>query len=142
MDTRQLADLDRSHLWHPFTQQQGWTQDEPPLMIERGEGCTLYDTDGNAYLDGTSSLWCNVFGHAHPRIDAAVREQLGRVAHTTMLGLSHPPAIELAQRLVDLAPPGLNPGFYSDNRPTPPQGPLKKAHPRGAPRRRRAPPPL
>src|SRR4051794_18799485 len=127
MDTRQLADLDRSHLWHPFTQQQGWTQDEPPLMIERGEGCTLYDTDGNAYLDGTSSLWCNVHGHAHPRIDAAVREQLGKVAHSTMLGLSHRPAIELAQRLVELAPAGLTRVFYSDSGSTATEIALKMA---------------
>ena len=66
-------------------------------MIERAEGCTVWDTDGNAYIDGVSSLWCNVHGHRHPRIDAAVREQLDRVAHTTMLGLTHPGAIELAR---------------------------------------------
>ena len=115
MDTPQLAALDREVLWHPFTQQQGWVTEEDPLVIERGEGCTLYDTDGNAYLDGTSSLWCNVHGHAHPRIDAAVRDQLDRVAHTTMLGLTHPGAIELGRRLVDLAPEGLSRVFYSDS---------------------------
>ena len=71
--------------------------------------------DGNRYIDGVSSLWCNVHGHAHPRIDAAVREQLGKVAHSTMLGLSHRPAIELARRLVELAPPGLTRVFYSDS---------------------------
>src|SRR4051812_32251640 len=115
MDTRQLADLDRRVLWHPFTQQQGWTQDDEVLMIERADRCTLYDTDGNAYLDGVSSLWCNVHGHRHPAIDAAIRRQLAQVAHTTMLGLSHPPAIELASRLVDLAPAGLERVFFSDN---------------------------
>ena len=128
METAELAALDREVLWHPFTQQQGWTGDEPPLMIERGEGCTLYDTDGNAYLDGTSSLWCNVFGHGHPRIDAAVRDQLGRVAHTTMLGLSHPPAVELGRRLIDLAPPGLSRVFYSDNGSTACEVALKMAY--------------
>jgi adenosylmethionine-8-amino-7-oxononanoate aminotransferase len=128
MDTEALAAADREVLWHPFTQQQGWTTEEPPLLIERGEGCTLYDTDGNAYLDGTSSLWCNVFGHAHPRIDAAVREQLGRVAHTTMLGLSHPPAVELGRRLVDLAPAGLSRVFYSDNGSTACEVALKMAY--------------
>jgi adenosylmethionine---8-amino-7-oxononanoate aminotransferase len=114
MTTRELAKTDHRVLWHPFTQQRGWCEEEP-LIVERARGCTLYDTEGNAYLDGVSSLWCNVHGHGHPAIDAAVREQLERVAHTTMLGLSHRPAIELAQRLVELAPPGLHRVFYSDN---------------------------
>jgi adenosylmethionine-8-amino-7-oxononanoate aminotransferase len=114
-----LASADRTHLWHPFTQQRGWSTEEAPI-IERAEGTTVWDTDGKADLDGTSSLWCTVHGHRHPRIDAAVREQLDRVAHTTMLGLSHPGAIELAQRLVDIAPstPGREPltrAFYSDS---------------------------
>jgi adenosylmethionine-8-amino-7-oxononanoate aminotransferase len=107
MDTGQLAALDRSVLWHPFTQMRGW-QDERPILIERGEGTTLFDTDGNAYIDGVSSLWCNVHGHRHPHIDAAVRGQLDRVAHSTMLGLSHPPAVELGRRLLDVAPDGLS----------------------------------
>src|SRR5215218_3943003 len=119
MDTVALAELDRSHLWHPFTQQRGW-QREAPVMVERAQGCTLYDTDGNAYIDGVSSLWCTVHGHRHPALDAAVAEQLGRVAHTTMLGLSHPPAIELAEKLLAVAPraAGRDPltrVFYSDN---------------------------
>src|ERR671926_370157 len=97
MTTRELADIDKRVLWHPFTQQQSWCEEEP-LIIERAAGCTLYDTDGHAYIDGVSSLWCNVHGHAHPQIDRAVRAQLERVAHTTMLGLSHPPAIELGRR--------------------------------------------
>jgi adenosylmethionine-8-amino-7-oxononanoate aminotransferase len=126
MTTRELAEIDKRVLWHPFTQQQGWTE-EDPLIVERAEGCTLYDTDGNAYLDGTASLWCNVHGHAHPAIDAAIRDQLGRVAHTTMLGLSHPPAIELADRLVAIAPPGLSRVFYSDNGSTAAEVALKMA---------------
>jgi len=112
--TQELRDLDRRHVWHPFTQQLGWEQEDAPV-IERADGCTLWDTDGNRYIDGVSSLWCTVHGHRHPRIDAAVREQLDRVAHTTMLGLTHPPAIELAERLVKLAPDGLSRVFYSDN---------------------------
>jgi adenosylmethionine-8-amino-7-oxononanoate aminotransferase len=128
MTTRELQDLDRRVLWHPFTQQQGWTTEEPPLLIERAEGCTVYDTDGNPYLDGTSSLWCNVHGHRHPRIDAAIREQLDRAAHTTMLGLSHPAAVELAARLVDLAPDGLSRVFYSDNGSTACEIALKMAY--------------
>jgi adenosylmethionine---8-amino-7-oxononanoate aminotransferase len=109
-----LAADDHRHLWHPFTQQRGWVE-EDPLIVERGEGCHLVDTEGRRYVDGVSSLWCTVHGHRHPRIDAAVREQLDRVAHSTMLGLSHPPAIELARRLVEIAPPGLSRVFYSDS---------------------------
>jgi adenosylmethionine-8-amino-7-oxononanoate aminotransferase len=121
-----LAAADRSHLWHPFTQQAGWAEEEP-LIVERAEGTELIDTAGRRYLDGVSSLWCNVHGHRHPRIDAAVREQLDLVAHSTMLGLSHPPAIELARRLVDLAPPGLTRVFYSDSGSTAAEIALKMA---------------
>jgi adenosylmethionine-8-amino-7-oxononanoate aminotransferase len=126
MTTRELADIDKRVLWHPFTQQQGWCEEEP-LIIDRAAGCTLYDTDGNAYIDGVSSLWCNVHGHAHPEIDRALRAQLERVAHTTMLGLSHPGAIELAAQLVELAPEGLSRVFYSDNGSTATEVALKMA---------------
>jgi adenosylmethionine---8-amino-7-oxononanoate aminotransferase len=112
--TDELAAADRRHLWHPFTQQQSW-EDEPPLVIDHAEGTSLYDTDGNAYIDGVSSLWCNVHGHRHPAIDAAIIAQLARVAHSTMLGLSHEAAIELAEKLIDVAPPGLTRVFYSDS---------------------------
>jgi adenosylmethionine-8-amino-7-oxononanoate aminotransferase len=119
MTTAELRALDRSAVWHPFTQQQSWMTEDAPI-IERGEGSTLWDTDGTAYIDGVSSLWCTVHGHRHPALDAAVAEQLGRVAHTTMLGLSHPPAIELAEKLLAVAPraAGRDPltrVFYSDN---------------------------
>jgi adenosylmethionine-8-amino-7-oxononanoate aminotransferase len=107
------AQLDRDHLWHPFTQQQGWVEEEP-LMIERAEGAQLTDSDGRRYIDGVSSLWCNIHGHRHPGIDAALRAQLDRVAHSTMLGLSHPGAAELAAKLVEIAPPGLARVFYSE----------------------------
>jgi adenosylmethionine-8-amino-7-oxononanoate aminotransferase len=121
-----LAAADRAYLWHPFTQQRGWVE-EHPVIVERGEGTDLIDVDGNRYIDGVSSLWCNVHGHAHPRIDAAVRDQLSKVAHSTMLGLSHRPAIELAQRLVELAPPGLTRVFYSDSGSTATEIALKMA---------------
>jgi adenosylmethionine---8-amino-7-oxononanoate aminotransferase len=121
-----LASADRAHLWHPFTQQRGWCGEEP-LIVERAEGSMLIDTEGRGYIDGVSSLWCNVHGHGHPRIDAAVREQLGRVAHSTMLGLSHPPAIELARRLVEIAPEGLTRVFYSDSGSTAAEIALKMA---------------
>jgi adenosylmethionine-8-amino-7-oxononanoate aminotransferase len=108
------AQLDRDHLWHPFTQQRGWCEEEP-LLIERAEGSHLIAGDGRRYIDGVSSLWCNVHGHRHAGIDAAVSEQLGKVAHSTMLGLSHPGGAELAGRLVDLAPEGLSRVFYSES---------------------------
>lgn len=123
---RKDAQLDHRHLWHPFTQQQDWLAEEP-LMIEGGEGSELIDTDGNRYLDGVSSLWCNVHGHRHPLIDRAIHEQLERVAHSTMLGLSHPRAAELAARLVTIAPPGLNRVFYSDSGSTAVEVALKMA---------------
>ena len=110
----ELAALDRRYLWHPFTQQRGWEHEDAPI-IERADGFLLYDVQGRAYIDGVSSLWCNVHGHRHPAIDSAIREQLERVAHTTMLGLTHEPAIRLAERLVRIAPKGLTRVFYSDS---------------------------
>ena len=117
---------DRDCLWHPFTQQRGWV-DEEPLIVERAEGTDLIDTAGRRYIDGVSSLWANVHGHRHPKIDAAVRDQLDRVAHTTMLGLAHPTSIRLARRLVDLAPPGITRCFYSDSGSTATEIALKMA---------------
>ncbi|HYU61593.1 MAG TPA: aminotransferase class III-fold pyridoxal phosphate-dependent enzyme, partial [Solirubrobacterales bacterium] len=110
----EIADLDHRHVWHPFTQMRDWCG-ETPLVIEAAEGTDLIDTEGRRYIDGVSSLWCNVHGHRHPLIDRAVRDQLERVAHSTMLGLTHPGGAELAARLVDLAPPGLTRAFYSDS---------------------------
>jgi adenosylmethionine-8-amino-7-oxononanoate aminotransferase len=91
-----------------------WEQ-EPPLIIERGEGPYLLDLEGRRYLDGVSSIWVNLHGHRHPALDRALRQQLAKIAHSTMLGLSNPPAIELARELVRLAPKGLTRVFYSDN---------------------------
>ncbi len=107
------AQLDHDHLWHPFTQQRDWCEEEP-LVIERAEGSHLFATDGRRYLDGVSSLWCNVHGHRHPGIDRAVRGQLGKVAHSTMLGLASEPAILLAEKLMKIVPPNLTKVFYSD----------------------------
>jgi adenosylmethionine-8-amino-7-oxononanoate aminotransferase len=112
-DSQTLADWDHRHLWHPFTQMADWLA-EPPLVIARGEGCWLVDTSGRRYLDGVSSLWCNVHGHRHPALDAALRAQLELVAHTTLLGLASIPSIELAHALVQVAPQGLTRVFYSD----------------------------
>ncbi len=107
----ELEDLDRRVMWHPFTQMAEWD----PLVIERGEGNYLFDTQGRRYLDGVSSLWCNVHGHHHPRLDRALREQLDRIAHSTFLGLTHEPGIRLGAALVAAAPPGLTRVFYSDS---------------------------
>src|SRR4051794_39067414 len=121
-----LAADDHRYIWHPFTQQQGWV-DEEPVIIESAEGTTLTDTEGRCYIDGVSSLWCNVHGHRHATIDAAVKDQVGKVAHSTMLGLSHRPAIELAKRLVAIAPPALTRVFYSDSGSTATEIALKMA---------------
>src|ERR1700761_2336970 len=104
-------DLDRQVLWHPFTQMAEWD----PLVITRGEGNYLFDRDGRRYLDGVSSLWCNVHGHRHPRLDRALRDQLDRIAHSTFLGLTHEPGIRLPAALVQSAPPRLSRVFYSDS---------------------------
>ncbi len=122
----QPTDDDHRFLWHPFTQQSGWT-DEDPLIVESADGIDLIDDRGRRYIDGVSSLWCNVHGHRHPAIDIAVRDQLDRVAHSTMLGLTHRPAIELARRLVEIAPPGLRRVFYSDSGSTASEIALKMA---------------
>jgi len=110
-DRAELLRADRETVWHAFTQMAEYE----PLVIERAHGCTLVDLDGREYLDGSSSLWCNVHGHRHPRLDAALRAQLDLVAHTTNLGASNPTTIRLAQRLVELSPAGLNHVFFSDD---------------------------
>jgi adenosylmethionine-8-amino-7-oxononanoate aminotransferase len=113
IDPHALVAMDHRHLWHPFTQMADWLG-EDPLIIAEAEGCWLVDTRGRRYLDGVSSLWCNVHGHRHPALDAALRAQLERVAHTTLLGLGSVPSIELAHALVQVVPEGLTRVFYSD----------------------------
>ncbi len=105
-----LKRWDLAHVWHPFTQMAEYE----PLIIQRARGCTLIDVNGREYLDGVSSLWCNVHGHRHPQIDAAIRKQLDEAAHITLLGSAHPTTIKLARRLTQIAPPGLNHVFFSD----------------------------
>ena len=113
-DRDTLVRWDREHLWHPFTQMQGFLT-EDLLIITRGEGSFLFDQEGNRYLDGVSSLWANLHGHRRPELDQALRSQLEQVAHSTLLGLAHPPAILLARRLAQLAPAGLTRVFFSDD---------------------------
>ncbi len=119
----ELEAWDRRHVWHAFTQMAEYE----PLLIEGGQGCTLVDADGRQYIDGVSSLWCNIHGHRHPRLDAAVRQQLDRVAHTTQLGASNSTTIRLARRLVELSPPGLEHVFFSDDGATAVEVALKMA---------------
>lgn len=118
--------LDKQHVWHPFTQMQQWNQGTP-LVIERAEGNHLFDTSGRRYLDGVSSLWVTVHGHNRKEINDAIRAQLDKVAHTTLLGLASVPAIELATRLAALAPGALNKVFYSDSGSTAVEIALKQA---------------
>jgi adenosylmethionine-8-amino-7-oxononanoate aminotransferase len=122
-----LLKADQAHVWHPFTQMQGWASDEP-LCIARAEGNYLFDDLGRRYLDGVSSLWCNVHGHRRREIDDAIRAQLERVAHTTLLGLASVPSIELAVALVRVAPAGLTRVFYSDSGSTAVEVALKMAY--------------
>ncbi|QDV75360.1 adenosylmethionine--8-amino-7-oxononanoate transaminase [Botrimarina mediterranea] len=107
----QLREWDRAHYWHSFTPMAGYE----PLVIARAEGSTLYDVDGNAYLDAASSMWCAALGHGHPRINAAIVEQLGKMAHCTSLGMGADIAVRLAKRLADLAPGDLQHVFYSSD---------------------------
>jgi adenosylmethionine-8-amino-7-oxononanoate aminotransferase len=125
-DSKRLAEWDRTFLWHPFTQMREWMQDVP-LIVDRGQGSYLFDTDGRRYLDGVSSIWVNVHGHRHPALDRALRRQLEKIAHSTMLGLSNRPAIELGRALIRLAPKGLTRVFYSDDGSTAVEVALKMA---------------
>ena len=101
-------------VWHPCTQMKDH-ESVPPLLIERGEGVYLYDRDGNKYLDVISSWWVNLFGHNHPRLNSALKAQLDKVAHVMFAGITHKPAIDLADRLVKLSPDNLQKVFFSDN---------------------------
>lgn len=114
LDRAALFALDEAHVWHPFTPHQIW-RDEDPLMIVAAEGHQLIDADGRRLLDGAGSLWCNLFGHRHPHLDAALRAQLDRVAHATFLGNASAPAVTLAARLLKHTPEGLARVFYSDS---------------------------
>ncbi len=111
---KRLEEADKRYIWHPFTQMRDY-QEMEPVIIERGEGAYLVDIYGRRYLDGVSSLWVIVHGHHREEIDRAIIEQVGRISHSTLLGLSNPPAIDLAKRLAEITPAGLERVFYSDN---------------------------
>ena len=123
---RHLEKIDQSVLWHPFTQMRDYGQ-IPPLVVEEGKGPYVKDIYGKWYLDGVSSLWVNVHGHRKKEIDQAIIRQIGKIAHTTLLGISNVPAIELAEQLVKIAPRGLAKVFYSDNGSTAVEVALKMA---------------
>jgi adenosylmethionine-8-amino-7-oxononanoate transaminase len=112
-----LINLDKSNIWHPFTQMSDWLNDDPnsPLIIDKAKGSYLYDVDGKKYLDGVSSLWVTLLGHRNPKIDRAIKKQIGKVSHTTFLGLTHKPAIDLSEKLLKILPDNLKKIFYSDN---------------------------
>lgn len=120
-----LIDRDRAHLWHPYTQMQ---TAPAPLPIARGEGVYLYTEDGRRLLDGISSWWVNIHGHAHPRLNQALLDQAAQLEHVVFAGCTHRPAVELAERLIDLLPGGLTRVFYSDNGSTAVEVALKLAH--------------
>ncbi len=109
-----LQNIDKKYIWHPFTQMKEW-MNEDILIITHGRGNYIYDIDGNKYLDGVSSIWCNLHGHANRRINNALKRQIDKISHSTFLGLTNIPAILLAEKLVKILPAGLTRIFYSDN---------------------------
>jgi adenosylmethionine-8-amino-7-oxononanoate aminotransferase len=111
--TQKLVHADKKYIWHPFTQMLDWLEADP-VIIESGDGFYLIDTEGNRYIDGVSSLWCNVHGHRVPKIDQAIRNQLDKISHSTLLGLGQTKSIELAEKLIKILPQGLEKVFYSD----------------------------
>lgn len=114
ISSEQLRLWDKRHVWHPFTQMQDWERDEQ-IIIVKGEGCWLIDTEGNRYLDGVASMWTNVHGHCRKELNDALKEQVDRLEHSTLLGLGSEQSIILAARLAELTPTGLDRFFYSDN---------------------------
>lgn len=110
----ELENDDKKYIWHPFTQMEGYLE-EDALVIEKGDGNHLIDVDGNKYIDGVSSLWTNVHGHKKDKLDKAIKDQVDKISHSTLLGISNVPAIECAKKLVEITPNGLNKVFYSDS---------------------------
>jgi adenosylmethionine-8-amino-7-oxononanoate transaminase len=125
--TRDLVSRDLRAVWHPFTQHAVWPDDEP-LVIDRAEGVRLVDSDGRRYLDGVSSLWVTVHGHREPAIDAAIRDQLDRLDHSTFLGLTHEPGIALAEELLRIAPAGLARVFFAGDGSSAAEAAIKMAY--------------
>ena len=116
-NTKDLITTDKQFVWHPFTNMPEWCAPEhEPIVIVEGHGAILRDSRGREYIDGNSSIWTNIHGHNHPRINLAIREQLERIAHSSFLGTTNPAAIELAREIVEYFPPKtLSRVFYSDD---------------------------
>lgn len=111
-NSKKIGSLDKEFVWHPFTQMKEY-EEKDPIVIEEGDGSYLVDTEGKKYIDGVSSLWVNIHGHKVPEIDNAIQSQLKKLGHSTLLGITNPPAAELAKKLIDICPPGLRKVFYS-----------------------------
>ncbi|SMP10271.1 adenosylmethionine-8-amino-7-oxononanoate aminotransferase apoenzyme [Desulfurobacterium pacificum] len=127
VDKNLLKEWDKTYVWHPFTQMAEYVQMEP-IIIERGEGCWLVDTEGNKYLDAVGSIWCNVHGYNVKELNEALCQQAEKIAHSTLLGLSNVPATILAKKLVEITPEGLNHVFYTDDGSTAMESALKMAY--------------
>lgn len=142
-ETRRWIEGDQASCWHPFTRQAEWcARGHEPLVLVRGEGSWLWDSEDRRYLDGNSSIWTNIHGHAHPMINAAIQDQLGKIAHTSFLGFTHPLAAQLAERLCGFFPKNtLERVFFSDDGSTAIECALKMAvqyrQQTGAPERNR-----
>jgi len=138
---KELVELDKRFLWHPYTPMQVYLEQTEPLVIERAEGARLFDADGRSYLDANSSWWCALLGHRHPRLVRALVDQAQTLAHVALAGITHEPAARLASELAALAPAGLEHVFFSDNGSTAVEAALKMAlqffAQNGAPERRR-----
>ncbi|MDK2799227.1 MAG: adenosylmethionine---8-amino-7-oxononanoate aminotransferase [Clostridiales bacterium] len=109
-----LQQKDLKYIWHPCSQMKDY-EDFPPIVIDRGEGAYLYDVNGKSYLDAVSSWWVNLFGHSNKRINRAIQKQLEKLEHVIFANFSHRPAIELAERMVEITPKGLSKVFFADN---------------------------
>ena len=133
---RDHGNLDQKHVWHPFTQMRDWMA-ERPVVISGGKGTEIWDDRGNKYLDANSSIWTNLHGHQHPKINKAISDQLGRISHSSALGLANEPSAMLAEGLVKASNPswvkrsgqaGLEKVFYSDDGSTEIETDLKMAY--------------
>ncbi|PTI43399.1 adenosylmethionine--8-amino-7-oxononanoate transaminase [Staphylococcus succinus] len=113
MNNHDLVNKDLAYVWHPFTQMGVYSKTDP-IIIEKGKGSYLYDTKGNKYLDGYASLWVNAHGHRNKQLNKAIQKQLNKISHSTLLGSSNIPSIELAEKLIDITPQKLTKVFYSD----------------------------
>jgi adenosylmethionine-8-amino-7-oxononanoate aminotransferase len=140
MTREEILELDRRHLWHPYTPMRRWIEEARPLVVDRAEGARIWDVDGRSYLDANSSWWVATLGHRHPRLVAALRAQSERLCHVALAGITHEPASRLAAELVAVAPAGLARVFFSDDGSTAVELALKlclaHAHHLGRPERR------